>query len=85
MSDFPIEDCWRHFVANSPFCCAEHETQARVFYVTGAMAALVALTGWNPEKNEQRLSVGAHELMQVCQELSLEYQTAEALIGGVVH
>jgi hypothetical protein len=83
-----IDEHWRKIEAEcGGFCCDAHRDEARVMFFTGAMAALNAMTGWDPENdpNSNFLCIDAGRIISVTQELTLlwhkkdEKNSAEAV------
>lgn len=84
MNDNPIEEHWRQVVQESfadGFCCAAHRELFRELFFSGAMAAMQALTGWDPARSPNVLGVAAKAMVAVSDELTTAYHEMMAEDG----
>lgn len=77
MSTNPIEQNWKQVEAETPFCCDAHRDAFRAMYFSGAMAAMNAVTGWDPEV-PGLLCISIPGMAQVAKELTAAYHAAQA-------
>lgn len=85
MTNRPIDALWRK-IAVCGFCCAAHEAEARAMFFSGAMAAMNAMTGWDPAAKPM-LRINVAEIVAVDRELTENFTTmeAQAQAAGAVH
>ncbi len=76
MSTKPIEDNWIEIERTTPFCCDQHRDAFRAMYFSGAMAAMNALTGWDPA-TPGVFRVDVTGIAVVSRELTAVYQNSE--------
>jgi hypothetical protein len=80
MTEKLIEESWKLVIeTNFPngFCCDEHRELYRELFFTGAMAAMTALTGWDPSE-PQILSINMRDMAAVRDELTVAYHATMA-------
>lgn len=77
MSKNPIDEYWREIEQSGGFCCDQDREAARIMFFAGAMAALEAMTGWNPEAPGV-LCIHTSNIAVVSAELTARWQSQEA-------
>ncbi len=80
MSTTPIEDCWRQIEEQQDFCCDDHRNLYKGMFFTGAMSAMNALTGWDPDR-PAILCISVASLSVVAKELNAMHATAQVYAG----
>lgn len=76
MSTTPIEDCWRQIEEQQNFCCDDHRDLYKGMFFTGAMSAMNALTGWDPDR-PAILCISMASLSVVVKELTALHAAAQ--------
>lgn len=76
-----IAEHWAHMVKSGAFCCEEHAAQAEVMFFSGAMAALHAMTGWDPDVHNL-IAINLKQVAEVTEELTLRYFHEQAEVAG---
>ena len=83
MTKNPIETGWQTVLKdNDGFCCESCRDAFRIMYFAGAMAAMNAVTGWDPEA-PHILCVSLPEVARVRDELTAAYHAEQAMIDLV--